>query len=226
MESRDDRDKPASPAASPNDGEAVPCSCDSGCCAPGGEQGSGRRRMLRVRTLIFIAVVGAAIAVAVWSLLRAGGGSASVPTQELQGLALSQTEEMAPATSALPSLAEVAPGKDFAFVLLSGEDAKATAVAAKAVEQASRTLSERGTQVAALTVARSDPLFQKLAGPRASDKLPAVVLLGRSSGAVITAGEITVDELLRGYMRSAWASGCQLGACGADAAKSGCCPGQ
>ena len=226
MESKDDRNAESGLKSSSNDGTETPCSCGSACCGSGGPRDSGKRGMFSVKTVIFIAVVCAAIAVAAWSLIKAGRGSAAVTAQGLQAGALSREEANATTSGPLLGLAEVAPGKDFAFVLLSGGDPNQTAITAQIIEQASQLLREKGVQVAGLTVTRDDPLFQKLAGATAADKLPAVILIGRNCGPSVMTGEITVDTLLRGYVRVACSSGCGPGACGADAAKSGCCVGK
>jgi hypothetical protein len=79
MESKDDRGAGSGLNTGSNEGGERSCSCDAACCGGGGRGGSGRRGIRSVRTLIFIAVVGAAIGVAAWSLLRAdeGGNCAS-----------------------------------------------------------------------------------------------------------------------------------------------------
>jgi hypothetical protein len=126
----------------------------------------------------------------------------------------------------VPTLAELAPGKDFVFVLLAGDDPQQAVTAAHVLEQVSRTLAQRGVQAATVTVKQNDAGFQRMARAFAVDKLPAVVLVGKGGGPNVVAGEITEDGLLRDYVRVTCASGCGPGACSAEAAKSGCCSGQ
>jgi len=207
-------------------GQERPCSCGSGCCSPGaqpGERASGGRYL---RSIIFIAVIGAAIAVAAWSLVRANRGGAPASTQMPLGEMLGRGSVDALKLGSVPSIAEIAPGKDFAFVLLAGVDPQQTVTATQVLQQVTRTLGQRGVQAATVTVKQNDAGFQRMATAFGVDKLPAVVLIGKGGGPSVVAGEITEDGLLRDYVRVTCASGCGPGACSAEAAKSGCCPGQ
>jgi hypothetical protein len=125
----------------------------------------------------------------------------------------------------VPTLAEIAPGKDFAFVLLAGVDPQQTVTAGQVLDRVSRTLGQRGVQAATVTITQNDAGFQRMVRAFAVDRFPAVVLVGKG-GPTVVAGEITEDGLLRDYVRVTCASGCGPGACSAEAAKSGCCSGQ
>ena len=215
-------------ACSPGSGadQERPCSCGSGCCSPGaqpGERASGRPY---VRSIIFIAVIGGAIAVAAWSLVRANRGGAPVMTQMPLEEMLGRGSASALERGSVPTIAEIAPGKDFAFVLLAGVDPQQTVTATQVLQQVSRTLGQRGVQAATVTIMQNDAGFQRMARAFAVDKLPAVVLVWKGGGPSVVAGEITEDGLLRDYVRVTCATGCGPGACSAEAAKSGCCPGQ
>jgi hypothetical protein len=206
-------------------GQDKPCSCGSDCCSPGTQPGERASGWPRLRSLIFIAVIAAAIAVAAWSLVKANRGGAPALTQMPLEEMVGREGANAASLGSVPTLAEIAPGKDFAFVLLAGADPQQTVTAGQVLEQVSRTLGQRGVQAAAVTVRQSDAGFQGMVSAFAVDKFPAVVLLGKS-GPNVVAGEITEDGILRDYVRVTCASGCGPGACSAEAAKSGCCPGQ
>jgi hypothetical protein len=170
-------------------------------------------------------VIAAAIAVAVWSLFVAKRAPAPA------GSEVGRPGEAAGGTTAaalirsVPTLAEMAPGKDFAFVLFPGADSQETAAVANVVQRVSATLASRGVQAAAITVGTSDAGFLKMAKAFGVEKFPAVVLLGKSCPSVVAA-QITEDGLLKDYVRATCASGCAPGACSAEAAASGCCPGK
>ena len=216
------RQAPSAGPEGPGSGELGSCGpscCSSDCCGPqagtGGHPG-GWRGVFRLRSIIFIVVIGAAIAVAAWSLIKANRKAAEVPIQTDRAVAV--------ATS--PGLADLAPEKDFAFVLLEGVDGRETAAATLVIQQVSGTLSGKGVQAGALTLKPNDPRFKKLVSALAVDGFPAVVLLGKTCAPSVVKGEITEDALLRDYVRVTCAVGCAPGACGVGAATSGCCPGK
>jgi len=216
------RPNPGTGPEGPGSGELGSCGpscCSSDCCGP--QAGSGGRPggwcgVFRLRSIIFIVVIAAAIAVAAWSLVKANRKAADVPAETDRAVAV--------ATS--PGLADLAPGKDFAFVLLEGADARETAAATRVIQQVLGTLSGKGVQAAALTLRPNDPRFKKLVSALAVDGFPAVVLLGKTGTPSVVKGEITEDALLRDYVRVTCAVGCAPGACGIGAGASGCCPGQ
>ena len=196
-----------------------PSCCGSECCGPqagsGGRPG-GWRGVFRFRSIIFIVVTAAAIAVAAWSLIKANRNAADVPNHT----------DLAQPVVTSPGLADLAPDKDFAFVLLAGADAQETGAATQVIQQVSGTLGGKGVQAAALTLKPNDPRFKKLVSTLAVDGFPAVVLLGRTGAPSVVKGEITEDALLRDYVRVTCAVVCAPGACGVGAATSGCCPGK
>ncbi|MFH1220274.1 MAG: hypothetical protein V1694_07445 [Candidatus Eisenbacteria bacterium] len=196
-----------------------PSSCGPDCCGPQADSGGspcGWRGVFRFRSIIFIVVIAAAIAVAAWSLIRANRKAAEVPIETDRAVAV--------ATS--PGLADLAPEKDFAFVLLAGADAQETGAATRVIQQVSGTLSGKGVQAGALILKPNDPRFKKLVSALAVDGFPAVVLLGKTCAPSVVKGEITEDALLRDYVRVTCAVGCAPGACGTTAGASGCCPGK
>ena len=216
------RPNPGAGPEGPGSGELGSCGpscCSSECCGPqAGSSGhpGGWRGVLRFRSIIFIVVIAAAIAAAAWSLVKANRKAADVPAETDRAVAV--------ATS--PGLADLAPGKDFAFVLLEGADARETTAATQVIQQVSGTLSGKGVQAGALTLKPNDPRFKKLVSALAVDGFPAVVLLGKTCAPSVVKGEITEDALLRDYVRVTCAVGCAPGACGTTAGASGCCPGQ
>jgi hypothetical protein len=179
-----------------------------------------------LRSLIFVAVIAAAIAVAAWSLIRANRSEADIQVEgqyeevlDLEGASIADVD-------ASYDLDGVAPDKDFAFVLLAGADPREVATATRAMEQASETLAQSGVQAAAITIEASDPDYEQVADAFGVDAFPAVILLGKGCDPGVVTGDITEDGLLRGYVQAACAPGCGPGGCGVDAAESACCPGQ
>ena len=63
MDSRDDRN------GDEGDRE-TPCSCGPDCCGPGAQPGKRSRGILSLKSVVFVAVIAAAIAVAAWSLIK------------------------------------------------------------------------------------------------------------------------------------------------------------
>jgi hypothetical protein len=171
-------------------------------------------------------VVAAAIAVAVWSLVKANKDAADAKSQVSQEDVATRQVAGAADAGAVPTLADLAPGKDFAFVLLGGSDSGETTTATLTVQQALATLDKRGIKAAAVAVTQHDADYKKLVNAFSVDKLPAVVLLGSGGAPIVVAGEITEDILLRNYVQATCGSSCAPGACGIDASALGCCPGQ
>ena len=210
-------------------GRAASASGGSCCCGSSEEQrgGSGGARcFLRPRSIIFVVVVAAAIAVAVWSLVKANKDAADTGSRVRQENVAARQSARAADPGLTPALRDLAPGKDFAFVLLAGADAAEAAAVARTVQQASTTLGKREIEAAVVTLQRHDGDFKKLVSALNIDKLPAVVLLGSTGAPTVVAGEITEDTLLRNYVQAACGSVCTGGACGIDASAPGCCPGQ
>jgi hypothetical protein len=171
--------------------------------------------MIGPKSVVFILVIAAAIAVAAWSLVKANRKAEDVKAQVGRAKTVTQ-----------PTLAYIAPDKDFAFVLLAGADSQETITATRTMEQACATLGKSGVRAVALAFRQNDADFKRLVSTLGVAKLPAVILFGKDRGPTAMTGEITEDALLRSYVVAACASGCEPGACGAGAATSGCCPGQ
>ncbi|MFH1312683.1 MAG: hypothetical protein ABIJ00_05600 [Candidatus Eisenbacteria bacterium] len=198
----------------------------SSCCGPGTEPGGTSRGAFRLRSIIFIVVIAAAIAVAAWSLVKANRSEADIRADG-QSEETSILEDARRLDLGAPyGLADLAPDKDFAFVLLAGADAQEMTTAAQAIKQTTGTLAGRGIEAAALTIETDDPRYEDMADVFEVAAFPAVVLLGGGCGARVVSGDITEDELLKGYVQAACATGCGPSGCGPNAAKSGCCPGQ
>jgi hypothetical protein len=225
MTPTDDPDKAGGHSPGSGAAQEGPCTCGPGCCSPGAQPGNKSTGRSHLKSIIFLAVIGAAVAVAAWSLVKANRGGTVARTQAPHQEALYRGGVTAANLGSVPTLAELAPGKDFGFVLLAGDDPQQAATAAHVLEQVSKTLAQRGVQAATVTVKQNDAGFQRMARAFAVDKLPAVVLLGKG-GPSIVAGDITEDGILRDYVRATCASACGPGACSAEAAKSGCCSGQ
>jgi len=234
MDLRDDQDKDQGNCCSdssccpPNSGTGADT---SSCCGPGAEPGGASRGASRLRLIIFIVVVAAAISAAAWSLIKANRSEADI---QVEGLSeeVSILEDARRVDLGAPyGLADLAPDKDFAFVLLAGADPQEMTTAAQAIKQTSGTLAGRGVEAAAVTIEIDDSRYERMADVFDVDAFPAVVLLGGGCGPRVVMGDITEDALLRGYVQAACApgcgpTGCGPTGCGPDAAKSGCCPGQ
>jgi hypothetical protein len=182
--------------------------------------------MRRLRSIIFIAVIGAAIAIGAWSLIKANKSEADIQVEGQDGEVFDLEGLYRADLDASYGLDDLAPDKDFAFVLLAGADPQEMTTAAEAIKQTSGTLAGRGVGAAAVTIRIDDPRYERMAAVFEVDAFPAVVLLGGSCGPSVITGDITEDGLLRGYVQAACAPGCGPTGCGPDAAKSGCCPGQ
>jgi hypothetical protein len=176
--------------------------------------------------LIFIAVMAAAIAVAAWSLVKTNRREADIQANVQSGETSTLEDARRVDVGAPYGFPDLAPGKDFAFVLLAGADPLEMTTAARAIEQTTGTLAGRGIEAAAITIETHDPRYEDMADVFEVDEFPAVVLLGGGCGPRVVDGDIAEDGLLRGYVQAACASGCGPSGCGPDAAKSGCCPGQ
>lgn len=174
------------------------------CCGPGSDAGGGSRGSSRLRIVAFAIIIIAAVAVAAWSLLR------DRPADIAGG-----------AVTSAYGLAEIAPGMDFAFVLLSGGDAVGSKDAAVAVEGAAEALVGQGVQMGFCTVEAGSPAHSQLVDSLGIDVFPAVVLMGASCGQSVVTGEITEDELLRTYLLATCGASCGPAGCGAS---SSCCP--
>jgi hypothetical protein len=188
--------------------------------------GGGSRGLQGARTIIFIVVIAAAVAVAAWSLIKTNRTEADVRLEKQyeEKFALERLSGADFVSSY--SLDNVAPDEDFAFVLLAGADPQETMTATLAIEQSSGTLAERGIKAAAITIGRDDPDFERVVDALQVETLPAVVLVGRGCGPSLVAGDITENELLKGYVMATCVPGCGPDGCAEGRAASGCCPGQ
>jgi hypothetical protein len=190
------------------------------------EHGGGSfRGILGFRSLIFIAVIAAAIAVATWSLIKANRGEADIQAGQQYEKVLDLEGASVADIEASYNLDSMAPGMDFAFVLLAGADPREVEAATRAVGQASETLAQNGVQAAAITIEPSDTDYERVTDAFDVSEFPAVVLLGKGCGPSVVTGNITEDGLLKGYVRAACATGCGPSGCGVGAAEPGCCPG-
>jgi hypothetical protein len=229
MKSEEDRssrhgDRFADPACCPPGSDPAggsPC-----CCGPGAGQGGGSRGLKGLTSVVFIVVIGAAIAIAAWSLIKANRTEANVRYKEQSGEAIALEHISGVDLVSSFNLDNIAPGEDFGFMLLAGADPEETITAAEAIGQAVGTLTERGIKAAAVTIGPDDPGFGRIVDQLDVDVLPAVVLLGQGGVPNVVSGDITEDQLLKGYVQAECAPGCGHGGCGKCAAESGRCPGQ
>lgn len=227
MDSRDGQDKGQDGCCS--DSSCCPPSSDtgagtSGCCSP--EADGESRAMLGLRSIIFIVVIAAAVGIAAWSLIKTRRTEADIQVDG-QYEELLDSESVSRSDLDSPySLHNLAPEKDFAFLLLAGTNPEEESAATSAIERTSVTLAGRGIEAAAITIETDNPRYEDMADVFEVAAFPAVVLLGGGCGARVVSGDITEDELLKGYVQAACATGCGPSGCGPDAAKSGCCPGQ
>jgi hypothetical protein len=180
----------------------------------------------RLTSVVFIMVIGAAVAVAAWSLTKANRTEAHIRHQEQSGGAFTLERISGPDLVSSFSLDNVAPGEDFAFMLLAGADPEETMTAAKAIEQAIGTLTKRGVKAAAVTIEPDDPEFDGIVDQLEVDVLPAVVMFGEGGVPNLVSGDITENQLLKGYVQAACGPGCGPGGCGGCAAQSEGCPGR
>lgn len=166
----------------------------AGCGCPGSQDGGGNSWLTsKIKAIIFIVVMVAAVGVAVSSVFREKSGDSVGDTDRAAQSLCGSTLD------SLLSLNQVAADQDFVFILLPAAGAEENERAAGVIDRASETISRRGVRVANFTIEPSNPDYQKLIDAGGIESLPAVLATGKGCGSEIVTGEITEERLLKAY---------------------------
>ncbi len=188
------------PAKSASAGEST-SGCGPDCCVPAA--GSVRRWKI----LVFVLIVGAAVAVGAHALLKKGRAT-DQETQQSFALATPEeeiSEKTVPAVSgarlaSLASLIKAAAGQDAVFILLPGENSQSAQAASRQVEEAVSKLRSKRKKVAAFTLEKSTADHARLVEQFSITSFPCVVALGRGCGSSLVSGELTEARLFQAFV--------------------------
>lgn len=148
------------------------CGCDDvGCCSPKPLTGSSPQRKLR--TLLFVCIVLAAIAVAAYSLFASGGAG----------------EEVISLT-----------GDDFAYLILAADEGGPDARVVAEVEKAVRSIAEQGVNIGIQNLLPADPAYAETVTGLGVSSFPAVLAVRNGGGTILVEGEIDEARLLKAYL--------------------------
>ncbi len=206
----------------------TPSSTDRDCCAPA----TGATKY--VRTVIFVLVVGAALAVLARGLLKSADEASDQPlttsalgpaadadaVNDVFDVGWSPPDPAAPSGSVLasiPALKELAAENEVIFVLLPGEDQKRIQEVSSQIQLAEATLLRQKKSVGSITLAKDADGHAQLLEQFSVTSFPCVIALGKGCGEKAVSGEITEKRLLEAFViASTPASSC--------AGASDCCP--
>ena len=161
------------------------------CCDPAARAGGPGK------IVVFILVIGGALAVLAYALIENSGAPAGADP----GPAAAETSD-APAAGevtlgSIASLRGKTADLDAALILLPGKDPPGEQRAADAMAGAIKTLRAKGKRVAAFTLDESDADHARLVENFPAASLPSIVALGKSGcGSKAVSGEITEAKLL------------------------------
>ena len=120
----------------------------------------------------------------------------------------------------LASLAELnslAADKKAVFILLAGDSQQATEKVGRALEQTSKTITEKGTPVAIFTLDSNKDDYARLVKDLSIESFPSVVVMGKGAGVSVVSGTVNETNLLTAFVKATTSS--------CDPIKStGCCP--
>lgn len=195
-------------APTPFCGCASPSGSGPECCAPA-VGATGRRK-----TLVFLAVMGAAVAVLAHGLMKEDRlAAASDPSQNSGRVAADIAPDgehgpggASPAAGVSPldsfvSLEPAAAGNEAVFVCLPGLKGEPVQHVPRQVESAVNTLKAQGKRVAAFTPNTKAEGYDRWARQFTPETSPFVVVLGRGCRPEQVTGEVTEDGLLRAFVR-------------------------
>lgn len=211
----------------------------SDCCAPATESRAGSEccgpamgSKCPIKLLLFLLVMGAAVAVAVHAIVKKSGSAtegSAAPSGNLDtgsspgGAAQGESscrgarEAFRATLESIEALKEVAADKEAVFVLLSGEDEQHTQAVRKQVEAAVVKIESQGHRVGSLTLGKHSDGYTMLVKQFSITSFPSVLALGDGCEAKVVAGGITEAKLLQAFViASAPPSAC--GSSGCDSA--------
>ncbi|MFH1747903.1 MAG: hypothetical protein ABIG44_12785 [Planctomycetota bacterium] len=207
----------------------TPSSTGGECCAPAtGASKYGK-------TVVFLLVVGAALAVLAHGLMKSGDEASDQPTMtSAQGQATdagavddifevgwSPPDATAawcgPVVESVPALKKLAAENEVIFVLLPGEDRELAQEISSQIQLAEMTILRQKRSVDSITLPKDADGHAQLQKQFSVASLPCVIALGKGRGAKAVSGEITEKKLLEAFViASTPASSCS--------GASGCCP--
>ena len=196
--------------------EEESCCADSSCCSSSQpeEQSAdgcvpsshlrGRKNSLssKIKNILFVIVILAAVGVAAMSLLKKNRVESEVKTKNRTDTNTASQKLCGSTLDSLISLNKVAADKDFVFILLPGRKTEETGKAADIIEQTSELISQKGTRMAKFTLETDSPDYQKLVSHYNINEFPAVLAMGKGCDPEIITGKITKQKLLAGYLRA------------------------
>lgn len=162
-----------------------------------------------IKVGVFVAVVAAVVGVAMHTLLGGSGGSGGVLPIVTEKAAAGGCGS---GSDCLGDIRKSHPDKDVIFALLAGPSGGASKQETEQVAKAVAWIEAQGKRAVAVSFDRGEAEHAKLVQHFSIESLPSVVVVRRSQGAAVMAGEITEKKLLNSIVQAA------------EAPSSGCCP--
>ena len=207
----------------------TPSSTGWECCAPAtGASKYGK-------TVVFLLVVGAALAVLAHGLMKSGDEASDQPTMtSAQGQAAdagavddifdvgwnppdTAAARCGSAPVSIPALKKLTAENEVVFVLLPGEDQERVQEVSSQIQLAEMTILRQKRSVDSITLPKDADGYAQLQKQFSVASLPCVIALGKGCGTKAVSGEITEKKLLEAFViASTPASSCS--------GASDCCP--
>ena len=187
----------------------TPSSTGWECCAPA--TGASKHG----KTVVFLLVVVAALAVLAHGLMKSGDEASNQPTMtSARGQAAARC---GPAPVSIPALKKLTAENEVVFVLLPGEDQERVQEVSCQIQLAKMTILQQKRSVDSITLPKDADGYAQLQKQFSVASLPCVIALGKGCGTKAVSGEITEKKLLEAFViASTPASSCSRA--------SGCCP--
>lgn len=161
---------------------------DPNCCSTKTPRNSGWK------SLFFIVVILAAVAVASYSMLTRGiDSSCATPCANI---------------SSIEAWKAKLSGYDFAFVVMLSSNQSLPDELSKSVVSASMKIESKNLRTRTLILHAGNPGFEDAAGLLKIESFPAVVALGKSNSAMAPQGAWSEADLMRAYRQASAASCC------------------
>lgn len=202
-----------------SDNDRQPQCCASGdCSSPAGPAGA---RSGRWKTIVFAAVMLAAVAVAAHSLMTGDAGRAWEPGEPAAAPpeAAAPEEAAGGQEAALEKIDDALAEHDFAFVIVPARDGASPEDVTAAVSGARAKIRAKGVTVAAFTLKSDGTAWSDAVSRFGIDSFPAVVAMKKGCSNVAVMGAVNETSLLGAYREACMnAAACGPGACGTGAA--------
>jgi hypothetical protein len=189
----------------PMAGNGEDCNCAPGECCPA-DSATGAPARKGLKTIVFVVIILAAVAVAAYSIVGNNEASDDPVT----------AMSMNPALDFLTTLQvdygkDILGGKEFVYLTLAGAGAAADEnKRVKAlVDGVAELIRKQGVKVATASAAPGDSIFGRAVDLFDVTKLPAVLAMKNDGNSVLLDENITENNLLKLYL-----SGCDPNACG------------